>query len=135
MKDLSKNKRIAMMVIITILSAIVYGCIFPVLNFSLEKPEIPTIHILLNVLVFYLIVEGIGTTVPKLFPQWTLLKSVFYNFSVCTAGLIARYLLEFGEISNTYNFTVSNIVFYLLITLGLAAFEVNKNMRKEKSAF
>lgn len=34
-------------------------------------------------------------------------------------GLICRYFLEFGEVSNTYNFTPFNIVSYLvLIPLG-----------------
>lgn len=30
-------------------------------------------------------------------------------------GLACRYLLEFGEVSNTYNFTLANIIAYLLI--------------------
>ena len=132
MKDISKNKRIVWIVLITILSVVIYGCVFPILNFSSEKPEIPTAIVLLNVVVFYFISDGIGTAVPKLFPQWTLLKIACYNFAVSTAGLIARYLLEFGEISNTYNFTVLNIFFYLLMTVGLATLEANKNMRKDQ---
>lgn len=30
-------------------------------------------------------------------------------------GMICRYFLEFGEVSNTYNFTLCNIVVYLFI--------------------
>ena len=30
-------------------------------------------------------------------------------------GMLCRYFLEFGEVSNTYNFTVFNIVVYLFI--------------------
>ena len=132
MKDISNKKRIALIVINTILSVVVYGCVFPILNFSFTKPEVPIVIVLLNVVVFYFISDGIGTAVPKLFPQWTLLKIAFYNFAVSVAGMIARYLLEFGEISNTYNFTVFNIVFYLLMTVGLATFEANKNRRKDQ---
>jgi len=33
-----------------------------------------------------------------------------------TLGLISRYLLEFGEVSNTMNFTAFNIISYILIT-------------------
>ena len=130
MKTISPKKRIAWIVLITILSAVVYGCVFPILNFSPEKPKISTIIVLLNVVVFYFISDGIGTAVPKLFPQWTLLKIACYNFTVSAVGLIARYLLEFGEISNIYNFTVFNIAFYLLMTVGLATFEAYKNMKK-----
>ena len=34
-------------------------------------------------------------------------------------GLLCRYFLEYGEVSNTYNFTVGNVILYLvLIPLG-----------------
>ena len=132
MKNISKNKRLLLILSITILSVLVYGCIFPVLNFSAAKPEIPVTIVLLNVVIFYFISEGMGTVVPKLFPQWSLLKITCYISAVSVAGLAARYLLEFGEISNTYNFKVLNITFYLLMTVGLATLEANKNMRKDK---
>ena len=38
---------------------------------------------------------------------------VMFVFTVI--GMICRYLLEFGEVSNTYNFTLFNIISYLLI--------------------
>jgi len=37
-----------------------------------------------------------------------------------SAGLICRYLLEFGEVSNTYNFTCPNIFLHLLIFNAVA---------------
>ena len=36
-------------------------------------------------------------------------------FVLTVTGMICRYLLEFGEVSNTYNFTLFNIVGYLVI--------------------
>ena len=30
-------------------------------------------------------------------------------------GMVCRYLLEFGEVSNTYNFTIENILIYLTL--------------------
>ena len=34
-------------------------------------------------------------------------------------GLLCRYFLEYGEVSNTYNFTVGNVILYLVfIPLG-----------------
>ena len=38
---------------------------------------------------------------------------VMFVFTVI--GMICRYLLEFGEVSNTYNLTLFNIVSYLII--------------------
>ena len=31
-------------------------------------------------------------------------------------GFLCRYFLEYGEVSNTYNFTLPNIALHLLIT-------------------
>lgn len=37
------------------------------------------------------------------------------TFILTVIGMACRYLLEFGEVSNTYNFTLFNIVSYLVI--------------------
>ena len=39
------------------------------------------------------------------------------NAAHIVAGMICRYFLEFGEVSNTYNFTPPNIVFHIIIIL------------------
>lgn len=36
------------------------------------------------------------------------------TFLFSIVGLVCRYFLEFGEVSNTYNFTLKNIVLYLV---------------------
>ena len=36
------------------------------------------------------------------------------TFILCVSGLICRYFLEFGEVSNSYNFTLRNIILYLV---------------------
>ena len=50
-------------------------------------------------------------------------RKVYITMFLLTAiGMGCRYLLEFGEVSNTYNFTLFNIVSYLaLIPAGTAA--------------
>lgn len=35
-------------------------------------------------------------------------------------GMVARYFLEYGEVSNTYNFTLKNIVVHVVIMLLLS---------------
>lgn len=37
------------------------------------------------------------------------------TFVLTSIGMVCRYLLEFGEVSNTYNFTLFNIVSDLVI--------------------
>lgn len=48
-------------------------------------------------------------------------------------GMICRYLLEFGEVSNTYNFTVVNIVVYLFAApvYGLLVYEFGEKGKKK----
>ena len=49
-------------------------------------------------------------------------KVYITTFLLSAIGMGCRYLLEFGEVSNTYNFTLFNIVSYLaLIPAGTAA--------------
>lgn len=49
-------------------------------------------------------------------------KVYITTFLLAAIGMGCRYLLEFGEVSNTYNFTLFNIVSYLaLIPAGTAA--------------
>lgn len=36
-----------------------------------------------------------------------------------SAGLVCRYLLEYGEVSNTYNFTVWKVILYLGVVVGM----------------
>lgn len=43
-------------------------------------------------------------------------RMIYIMTFLCTAaGMGCRYLLEFGEVSNTYNFTQFNIISYLVI--------------------
>lgn len=37
------------------------------------------------------------------------------TFSLTVLGMIFRYILEYGEVSNTYNFTILNVVSYIAI--------------------
>lgn len=46
-------------------------------------------------------------------------KNLLCAFGAIIVGLLCRYLLEFGEISNIYNFTLSNIAFFVLGALLL----------------
>lgn len=39
----------------------------------------------------------------------------FLTLALTLTGMICRYLLEFGEVSNTYNFTPFNIITYAVI--------------------
>jgi len=72
----------------------------------------------LDFMKLYLLVASygiIGTSLAGLFGKnkGRLVYTVTLAFTVI--GLVCRYMLEFGEVSNTYNFTPENIIEYLLI--------------------
>lgn len=45
---------------------------------------------------------------------------VYMGAVVMGLGMIARYFLEYGEVSNTYNFTLKNIVIHIVIMMLLS---------------
>lgn len=51
---------------------------------------------------------------------------------VTVIGMICRYFLEFGEVSNTYNFTLLNIVVYLFAApvYGLLVYEFGEKEKR-----
>ena len=42
------------------------------------------------------------------------------NLGITILGMVARYFLEYGEVSNTYNFTLKNIVIHMIIMMLLS---------------
>ena len=50
-------------------------------------------------------------------------RGVFFRvLAAAAAGLLVRYLLEYGEVSNTRNFTAENVLFFLLtVPAGMTA--------------
>ena len=50
--------------------------------------------------------------------RWTLVYGL--SILLTASGMLCRYLLEYGEVSNTYNFTVKNVMAYLgIIPVGV----------------
>lgn len=63
---------------------------------------------------------------PSLYPRMMLFTVI---------GMVCRYFMEFGEVSNTYNFTLFNIVIYLFVVpvFTLLAYEfVDRQKNKEE---
>lgn len=60
-----------------------------------------------------------GIAEANVFMESTFGKIFFMNLMLVVAGMGARYLLEFGEVSNTYNFTVLNSTVHIFVTVVL----------------
>lgn len=93
------------------------GCIFPVYNLTrLESNYSPWIHLYLAMTIFVFW----GNIENAIFPKVSLLPIAALNFGLTAGGMLFRYLLEFGEVSNTYNFTAPNIALHMITTVTVS---------------
>lgn len=112
--------------------AVFFNCFgFPVYNWNKAWP--------LTITAMYIVLLPccavfIGGSLASLIPEKSLGTVLFLTAILTCAGLGCRFLLEFGEVSNTYNFTLPNILFHLLVSVGcssLAWFRGVKQSRTE----
>lgn len=45
--------------------------------------------------------------------------AMLLNLGVILAGMVCRYLLEWGRVSNTYNFTIPNVILHIAVTFTI----------------
>ena len=120
-----------------------FGCFtFPVFNLTkVVSRNIGFINFVLAGSAYYEIgvIEGAAFPLKKGPVSKTIFTLLGFNCIHILAGMGCRYLLEFGETSNTYNFTMPNIVVHLLVVnafcLASWYFSVRKhqnNPRQEK---
>lgn len=92
-------------------------CIFPVGNFSLGGSL--TVGYI-NLATAIGISKCIGEIEVLVFPKISWLWIFVINLGITILGMGARYFLEYGEVSNTYNFTLKNIVIHMIIMMLLS---------------
>ena len=88
---------------------------FPFYNLNKEWPFSITIMYLLSVPAFAVFIGG---SLAALFPRKRLGFIVLLSSTLMCMGLVCRFFLEFGEVSNTYNFTLPNIVLHMVVFIG-----------------
>lgn len=97
---------------------IFFGCFaFPVYNFSKDAPQISRWFNVFTALVAY---YEIGLIQGILFESKEHVKCIGITLVMTVVGFLCRYLLEFGEVSNTYNFILPNIVLHLFVSAVVA---------------
>ena len=92
-------------------------CGFPILNLSKEWP------LMMTATQIYVVFAGAlfsGAILAGLFPKRKFAAVAAVDFAAIVIGLACRYLLEFGEVSNTYNFTIPNTLLHIGIFLFLS---------------
>ena len=104
-------------------------CVFPVGYFAYGRNI--TIG-LINLAAAIGIGKCVGEIEAMMFPKVTWLMVLLVNFGVTIMGMVARYFLEYGEVSNTYNFTVRNILVHVVIMMLLSMMFWTQTKRKSE---
>lgn len=137
MKDTRKSTQPQKpLVYVLILGFVVFvNCFgFPVYNLTKEWSFWITVQYLFLVPVCAVAAGGFFASI---FPAKSSRFILLLTTALTCAGLGCRFLLEFGEVSNTYNFTAANILLHMLVFVGLtflAWFSAVQRKRAERSS-
>ena len=100
-------------VILLIMFVIISGASFPIYNLTKHYTYSLTGILLYTNILCYI---ELGIYEKKMLKSWGIKHAVVINLGVILLGMLCRYILEFGEVSNTYNFTIPNILLHISAT-------------------
>ena len=112
------NKQRKFLYVIVFGFMILFSCTtFPIYNFThkISKP-LTVINFIIPIAAFW----EMGLIEAGLFPEGSAFKIMSLNFGLILIGMVCRYLLEFGEVSNTYNFNMINSIVHIFATVLLS---------------
>ncbi len=90
------------------------GCFtFPVLNVTRGENFITWYNILIACLAYY----EIGSLLRVIYEDKNIGIVALISVGFTLLGYACRYLLEFGEVSNTYNFTLLNVTIHTIVAV------------------
>lgn len=131
--EIFKKYKKFIIVCMVILSCLISGGFFPIINFNLDNPvDIGIMRFIIIVMAAIAYVD-IGVIESIIMPKLKILLIIVLNIAIISSGLIFRYLLEFGEISNTYNFTLPNVCFqiFALTAISTVSYIIKKSWHQE----
>ena len=112
-----KNMKRSSQILLCLLFLVISCCTFPIYNFTKDfGKSIVTTNLILNVLCYY----ELGKYEKLMQKDWKIGKVLLVNMGVILLGMVMRFFLEFGEVSNTYNFTVPNIAIHITAALAIS---------------
>ena len=108
--DIMKNMKRSSKILLCLLFLVISCCTFPIYNFTKDfGKSIVTTNLILNFLCYY----ELGKYEKLMQKDWKIGKVLLVNMGVILLGMVMRFFLEFGEVSNTYNFTGPNIAIHI----------------------
>ena len=95
--------------------AIFFGCFcFPFINFTKILSDTQKQISIINLFLCLVAYAEVGLLSVYIFDKKKIGIVLLINVAHIITGMICRYFLEFGEVSNTYNFTLPNIAIHIV---------------------
>ena len=112
------NKRF-ILIFVFIFFVLIGAAGFPIYNLNKQYGVMNTILIFISTVVFY---YSLGVYEKIVLTNVKIKYIIVLNLGLIVLSMMCRYLLEFGEVSNTYNFTVPNILLHIFTTIVISSF-------------
>ncbi len=106
---------------------LVHCCSFPVYNLNKQWSYL---FILINIFSCTASSVCIGEGLGCLFPNRRILFIIGLTAAFTCAGIGCRFLLEFGEVSNTYNFTAPNLLLHFIVSISFCSLSWRNTVKK-----
>ena len=104
-------------VLLILLFVIVSGSAFPIYNFRKYYTQVLAGILLYLNIVCYL---ELGIFDKRVLKLQKISHVILMNVGIVLAGMLYRYLLEWGEVSNAYNFTMPNILVHITTAVEIS---------------
>ena len=104
-------------IIIFILFVVISCASFPIYNFGEHYTyALSGVSLYLNLICYI----ELGVFEKKILFSCKLWQVAMLNFGIVLIGMLCRYFLEYGEVSNLYNFTIPNVLLHVFATYSLS---------------
>ncbi len=134
LEKLRRNEK-AIWAVTALLTIIIDGCLFPIVNINPARPtafhDLYRVFLVLMVINYHTNMGALEAERFSMIPPGIIAAS---NLAIITAGLVFRYLLEYGEVSNTYNFTVPNVIIHVAVLFGATMISYQSKHRKRNGS-
>ena len=114
---MNRNQKLKTILLFALI-VVTAGSSFPIYNFTKSFGKATTVSLLfLNVSCY----GALGAMERPFVKNWKLHQVALLNLGMILLSMLFRYLLEFGEVSNTYNFTIPNMLLHISVTVTLSS--------------
>lgn len=127
--SVKKHRKVFVTIALLFFVVVLGAAAFPIYNLNKEWSTTLTLSILVSAIGY----SGmLCVTEIALLPKAKLYHIIPLNLGLILLSMGCRYLLEYGEVSNTYNFTVPNMILHVVAVLIISTVFWSNAVSKNK---